>query len=434
MKPVDIVKIEKLLTIYKNGEEANAIQVARIQDLEGNSCEFNIIVGKGLYNIGDKVVYIMPDYCIPNSELFRSFHEPFNDPKKSRLGKRGRVKAIKFNMQFKDSEEIIYSNGILLPLNEVNDYLNKKYLYDDIQYKELDELLEVIKYVAEESNEGGGSSGLTKGDFPDFLTMSDEPRIEMKKSNINDAYENKEIISGTLKRDGSSITIYVRKDPSTLEYQKGICSRKQEKKLEQEYIASYKDIDGNLLHQYYNKDLKISGWYNDFKQKFYTNEEVSELKLEEIIAECRDKFVDCVKNNNYLDILEKYCIENNIQLGLRGELIGVGTQSKKINNDSKLPQTIIWYGVDDLSNEHGKRIHYGQEYNLKKLCTDLSFNYTEELFSGIFTYDELIKKCNEIFKYYKDTFNIVVEGIVLRSKESNRISCKYINPEYDANC
>lgn len=59
MKPVDFVTIEEeLIPIFKNGELANVIQVARIKDSEGNLCQFNIVIGKNLYEIGDRAIYI----------------------------------------------------------------------------------------------------------------------------------------------------------------------------------------------------------------------------------------------------------------------------------------------------------------------------------------------------------------------------------------
>src|SRR5271157_5638971 len=100
MKPVEVVKIDKLIPIFKEGQPANAIEVARIKDLNDNSCEFNIIVGKGLYNIGDTAVYIMPDYCIPKTSIFNEYWFPNGDEKKCKLGSNGRVRAIKFNFRF----------------------------------------------------------------------------------------------------------------------------------------------------------------------------------------------------------------------------------------------------------------------------------------------------------------------------------------------
>lgn len=437
MKPVDYVKIEKLIPIYKNGEPALNIEVARIMDKENNSCEFNIIVGKRLYNIGDEVVYIMPDYCIPNSELFREYHEPDNNPSKSKLGKRGRIKSIKFNFQFAGESDPIYSNGILLPFDLVNEYLNKKYTFEEIQnggyLKDLDELLGVFKYVAEDSAEST-SNGLTKGELPVFLYATDEERIELKKAQVERCYEEKEIIAGSIKVDGSSTTLYYKLNLISNEYEKGICSRKQEKKLEQTFISGYKDDDGNVLHQYFNKDSNEKGWYNDSKQKFYTQKEVDELKLESITIEIRDSFVDTCKKYNYLDKLVTYCTTYNVQLALRGELIGSGNKGsgKKLNQDAKGESRVKFFGVDDLSNGFAKRINYSQEHNLKKVCEELELEYTISIFEGIFTYDELIKKSNEIFKDIKTRTGQIIEGIVFRTVNSNKLSCKYINPEYDS--
>jgi len=93
MKPVEIVKIEKLIPVFKNLDDgsvaAERIEVAHIIDSEGNSCEFNIIVGKGLHEVGSEVVYIMPDYALPPTPLFMDYYAPDGDMKKSKLGKRG---------------------------------------------------------------------------------------------------------------------------------------------------------------------------------------------------------------------------------------------------------------------------------------------------------------------------------------------------------
>jgi hypothetical protein len=88
--------------------------------------------------------------------------------------------------------------------------------------------------------------------------------------------------------------------------------------------------------------------------------------------------------------------------------------------------------VDDLISGVAVRNHYGKEHNLKTVCESLGLEYTEELFSGKFKYDEIIKKCDDYFKKIKEDTGKIVEGIVIRSKFSNRLSTKYINPEYDS--
>ena len=430
MRVVDIVKIEKLINIYKNGEEANSIQVARIKDSENNSCEFNIIVGKGLYNIYDNVIYIQPDYCIPNTLIFRDYYEPNGDSSKCKLGSRGRIRAVKFNFTFKDDYEPIYSNGILLPLNDVEKFLNTNQLNID----ELQNKLEVIKYVSEDSFESLGS-GLTKGDLPSFMYSTDEDRIELKKGIIEKCFEDGEILSGSIKVDGSSISIYLKKDVVNNTYDKGVCSRKQEKKLEQSLTTGYVDTDGNILHKYFNRDTQEEGWYNDFKQKFYPNKEVVELQLKEITTEVRDAFVDTVKKWKYLDKLEEYCKKYDTQLVLRGELIGSGASKgsgNKLNMDSKGEARVKFFGVDDLNTGYSKRINYSLEHNLKKVSEELELEYTKHIFEGIINYNDLIKLCNNIFKDIKEKSGQVIEGIVIRTMNSNKLSTKYLNPEYDS--
>ena len=247
MKNVDIVIIDKLLPLYKDGIEANAIQVARIKDLDGNSCQFNIVVGKGLYKEGDKAIYIMPDYCLPDREIFKEYIAPNGDPKKCRLGKNGRIRAIKFNFTLDNSCEPVYSNGVLVSVNIIRNYINGD-IYDGDLQKELG----IIKYVAPDTS--SMSSGLTKGDLPYFLYATDETRIELLKDHVDKCYNENEILSFTLKRDGSSASLYVRKDlDDNLTF--GVCSRLLEKKLYQTMISAYKD-DGVLLHPYINPETK----------------------------------------------------------------------------------------------------------------------------------------------------------------------------------
>lgn len=429
MKAVDVVKIEKLIPIFKNDESANAIEVARIQDLEGNSCEFNIVVGKGLYKIGEEVVYIMPDYCLPDVDMFIEYIKPGGDPSKNRLGKRNRIKAIKFNFQFKDEIDPIYSNGILLSFNN----LPKDILLEVTEEKSLQDVLKIIKYVADENFEGV-KSGLTKGDLPSFLYGTDETRCELLKSHIEKCYNEGEILSLSIKVDGSSTSIYHKKDLiDTNSRLVGICSRTQEKKLDQQFTSGYKDIDGVILHQYYNRDFDVKGWMNDATGKFYTEEEVQ--VLEPIITEIRDPFVDTVKKYGYLDKLSEYCEKYNVELSARGELYGKGASKGSgigLNQDAKKESNIIWFGVDDLSSGHATRIHYGQKHNLKDVCEELGFDYTKSVFEGIMSYDDIIAKGNEIFAEIQTKTGQIIEGVVIRSKFSNKLSCKYLNNLYDS--
>lgn len=427
MKAVDLVFIEKLLPIYKNGEEATSIQVARVKDTEGNSCEFNIIVGKGLYELNDQVLYIMPDFCIPDNDMFSEYWRPGGDPGRSRLGKRGRIRALKFNFTFENDVNPIYSNGIIMPLT--NDMLN-------IQVEELQEKLGVIKYVADDSFENGGqNSGATKSEFPSFLYKTDENRIELLKGHINRVAEEGIEIAATIKRDGSSFTSYNKIDMINNVPVIGICTRNQEKELDQKYVSGYKNELGVSLRPHFNRETKEKGWFDDSTEKFYTNDEVLTSNFEPEIKEHRDTWIDTAKKIDVINKLSDYCEKYNVQLALRGELIGKGNKGSgnKLNMDAKLSDsTIVFFGIDDLSSGHSERIHYGSEHNLAKVCDELGLDYTKEVFSGVFTYDELIKKAEEFFANHKAETGNIIEGLVFRSKYSNSLSTKYINPEYDS--
>jgi hypothetical protein len=470
MKPVSIVTIEELLPIYKDGVPANAIEVAKIKDAEGVYIQYDVVVGKGLHQIGGKGVYIQPDYTIPMNRLFVEYHAPQGDPKKSKLGKKGRIRAIKFNLNFEGSTDPIYSYGILLPWADFFDFYRtsiepnivlsaeeKTAKFDDIKIPNVStdgtfvgfsfdspdfpfqEILGVEKYVADDNLDGSQPAGMIKRDFPSFMYKTDEETIQNHRKEIDRAYRDGEELSFTQKRDGSSLTEYFRinpiSDPNQVDVKTeefGICSRKHEKKLDQQYVAAYKDGD-IILHPYFHPELKIKGWFNDDTRAFYTAEEAAE-KFESVIEEQRDAWTDTDKKFGYLEKLMNYCRANGLQLVIRGELIGAGNKGSgnKLNSDARTESHVIWFGVDDLSSGVARRNHYGTEYNLIKVCTDLGFEYTQELFSGVFSYDEIIAKAHEYFAKVKAETGIIVEGVVIRTKFSNHVSVKYVNPEYDA--
>ena len=100
IKAVDLVKISKLIPIYKNEEPANAIEVARVKRSDGEELQYDIIVQKDLYELDEEVLYIQPDYCLPQTVIFNEYHYPDEGRGKSRLGKKGRIRAIKYKLSF----------------------------------------------------------------------------------------------------------------------------------------------------------------------------------------------------------------------------------------------------------------------------------------------------------------------------------------------
>ena len=247
-------------------------------------------------------------------------------------------------------------------------------------------------------------------------------------------YNEGEVLMGTIKRDGSSITVYYRIDPITKEIQQGICSRSMEKKLDQQYISNYKDENGVLLSPYFNKEIQTKGWKNPVTEEFLTTEEVLDRGYEEVVVEVRDKWVDITNEFGYLDKLTEYCEKYNVQLALRGELIGQGNKGSgnKANNDSRGNCRVVWFGVDDITTVPARRLNYSDEHNLKKVCEELGLEYTQSVIEGSFDYKDVIRVSKDIFKDIKEKTGVTVEGIVFRTMYSNRSSFKYINPAYDA--
>jgi hypothetical protein len=94
------------------------------------------------------------------------------------------------------------------------------------------------------------------------------------------------------------------------------------------------------------------------------------------------------------------------------------SSSNKLNQDAKLEQDVIWFGVDDLSQGKAKRINYSDlDNNLKSICDKLNMNYTEEINEGVYDYEHIIKYCNSVFADIKSKTGQIIEGIVIRSKK-----------------
>ena len=128
MEAVSIVTIKEVLPLYKGEEKANNVELIHLEE-----AGFDIVTQKGLYKIGDKAIFIMPDYCVSDNELFKEFIAPKGDENKSYLGKIDgkprRIRAKKFNLH-KGDKLPLYSNGILLSYYEVGEYLQDMNLYE----------------------------------------------------------------------------------------------------------------------------------------------------------------------------------------------------------------------------------------------------------------------------------------------------------------
>lgn len=395
--PVSIVTIKEKIDIFKGEEKAENIELIL---LEENG--FTLISQKNLYQIGDKAVYIQPDYCLSDIPLFESFLRPLNkdgvpDESKSMLGKVGglprRIRAKKFNFH-KGDGEVIYSNGILLPCKEVMSYLESAKLSNNLYGGDLDLKLGITKYEEPESNKGGINTGKSKP-FPPGLYKTDEENVNNMWNHIENRIGYPITLIGTEKVDGSSITIGV-KDGNGF-----ICSRNLLKTI------TIKKIVGRRKKTFLETIM------------FWTKPDLN-------IYEEQDNDDDFVKYGKpYLDLL----LSNNYlgNIVLRGELNGASLKgSGNKNNPSKgLPANIKLFGVDFFTQEKG--IFEKAPYeDFKRITNLLNTDTVKEIFNDTFnSREEIEKACNDYFK------SNMIEGIVLRTPDS-KLSVKFMNLEYDS--
>ncbi|GEM_PF-455922 len=402
INPVSIVTIKEKIDIFKGEEKAENIELIL---LEENG--FTLISQKDLYQVGDKAVYIQPDYCLSDISLFEGFLRPLNkdgipDESKSMLGKVGglprRIRAKKFNFHRGDGE-VIYSNGILLPYEDVQLYLffdkdGNKTTQRVLEQEELDILLDITKYEEPESNKGGINTGSSRA-FPEGLYKTDESNVNNMWNHIENRIGYPLILIGNEKIDGSSVTIGVKNGEGF------ICSR-------------------NFL-----KPIKVKKTVGRRKKTFLETI-IFWSKPDLNIYEEKDNDDDFVKYGKpYLDLL----LANNQfkNIVLRGELNGATLKgSGNKNNPSKsLPANIKFFGADSLSEEKGifEKVDYD---SFKKITNSLGVETVKEVFNQEFnSREEIEKACNNYFK------TNMIEGIVLRTPDS-KLSVKLMNLEYDS--
>lgn len=377
-----IVTIKNKIPLYKKGEKASNIELLEIEEYG-----FNIVSQIDLYQIGDKAVYIEPDMNLPDNQLFESFIRPNGDVKKSRLGSNNRVRAIKFKFSKENSSEIVYSNGILLPIVEVQNFTSNLQI-KLLSQEQIYELLGVTKYEAPEESSKGGLKNGQSGEFPKGWYRTDETNF-MK---ICNSLTFPQTFVGTEKCDGSSISI-------SSNY---ICSRNQSKP------PIYQKVVGTRALTWWEKVIKF------FNKSYRPDVGIKEHVMSDS---------DFVKYGlKYYNLLAKTEYHN---LVLRGELNGghLKGSGNKNNPSAKEEANIKFYGVDILKNGITEKADY---LTFRKVVENLELPTVKEVFNRQFeSKEDLLQTCADYFK------SNLIEGIVCRSLDST-ISFKVMNDEYDS--
>lgn len=388
MYPVSVVTIENKTKLFSKKEAARSVELIHLKEVG-----YEIIAQKDLYSVGDKAVLILPDYCLSDATIFDSFTKPNGDPEASLLGKvddkRVRVRAKKFNLSKTAGGQQIYSNGILIPYDEVLSYISKNVVtLDKLEDYVLHELLGVYKFVPKED-------GLGNLPFPMGIYRTDE-------TNINELELTFPItLVGSQKIDGGSISIG-KKDMKSF-----ICSRNNEKEI---FIKELKSV------------REPTNW-EMFKSFFGI---IPDLKEFHYIPN-NDMYV--IQGLPYMNELTNSLLDNIV---LRGELHGKGSRGSgnKLNPSTNLETGITFYGMDRIEDGIAKPASRNDFLStikyLSTLPTSVGFETAKIYFTHSFnSMEELMERCNKIFK------EEMIEGIVVRTQDG-KFSAKVMNQVYDS--
>lgn len=175
-------------------EGADAIEVAQVRG-------WKVVVKKGEFKVGDKVIYFEIDSWIPHE--LAPFLINGKEPREYQGVKGERLRTIKLRGQV--------SQGLVLPIS----------ILDHIDYSVGPDVTEVLGIRKWEKEIPANLRGKVKGNFPSFIPKTDAERIQNMKDIPNDI-----MYVGTEKLHGSSITIYTQNG------EVGVCSRNLELKEE----------------------------------------------------------------------------------------------------------------------------------------------------------------------------------------------------------
>ena len=385
-----VVTIKEIFPLFKGEEQANVIELVSLEEV-GNS----IVTQKGLYRSGDRALFVEPDFCLSDIDLFKEYICPLGDPKKCRLGSKNRVRAIKFNLHTGDGNPV-YSYGVLITDAQVESYTKLKISDDSIDW---DKQLGIVKWEEPEAFYGAGGKAVTC-DFPNEMYHTDEENI----NNLINDIKFPSFFIGTEKVDGSSITIWYKNGKS------GIASRKQGRPLIYKKIVGYRKP--TIFHKFLTKLTKGKYRYDGRIIK---------------LSESDDHFVTVGKP--YLELLTKYCEQNGCHLALRGELVGKGCKGSGNSNNpkSKEESHIEFFGIDDYTHSTVRMVYD----KVETITGELGLQLVKEYFRRTFdTKEEIFNACQKIFDEEKENGRII-EGIVLRNL-TGTFSTKLMNLEYDS--
>jgi RNA ligase (TIGR02306 family) len=160
---------------------------------------WKVVVKKGEFTIGQKIVYLEIDSWVPNT--IAPFLSKGNEPREFEGVKGERLKTIRLRNQI--------SQGLILPISVLPEHykVDGKFVTKDYGVLDTgDDVTELLGIKKWEAPIAANLAGKVRGNFPSFLHKTDTDRIQSNKWILNEyknitfrAYE---------KMDGSSCTVY----------------------------------------------------------------------------------------------------------------------------------------------------------------------------------------------------------------------------------
>lgn len=263
-----LASIEVIKSI-KNHNNADTLEILEILG-------WQVVAKKGIHKEGDKVVFITIDTIVPRYQWSEFLVDQKNPDKPIR------IKNIKLRGEF--------SSGLVVPLSEFPMSFSENYKEGD----DVTELLGITKYIKEIP---ANLSGETLGDFPTHLTSkTDEDNGLNDPTLVEKVLNHDSHITVTQKLDGSSITLIIENGQLNQ-----VCTRN----------LSKKETENNTFWKAARKLAIPENWTGVIQGELCGNGiQRNQLKLEDV----RIFVYQISQNGKYMnyDEMKNFC-ENSLQ-------------------------------------------------------------------------------------------------------------------------
>lgn len=338
---------------------------------------WQVVVGKGLYKVGDKTVYCEIDSLLPTDNpaftdltrlssklLFEIDGKPY-----------ARIKTAKMMKQL--------SQGFCVPLSELGD-ADFADVGDDLTMK-----LGILKYEAVEErsmNNAGVSKGI-KGKvakpFPSFIPKTDQNRVQNIVPRYLQAVAEGELFEKTFKLDGSSMTVFLKDGVS------GVASRNVSFQLQTEnkgFIQSLKDYIKQVKQRGFKRakfETKILPDTNAFTASAYNSGALTALQRDgrnlalqgELVGPSIQKNFEGVDSNQYY-IYDMYDIDAQTYLKPEERILFIARHGLRSVPEASLNEPLlptVAEAIDDANGPSGLKGKYREGFVYKSMTRDFSF-------------------------------------------------------------